>query len=339
MRLAIRGLAVTMAAACVVIGGAVASTGPEVCSTVDRPACLTISDTDDVSRSTESSSRYGMFSFAVRNAGAIKLHTTLTLKLVDVTSGEVVDAEQPTSAAFASPLPAGCVQPAYDELVCTVPGIDPEATHTVGPALVRTSTNESAQATRVHATLWRAPKPNSDETPVLLLTSSEDMVYGAVGDASKSVIFANASTSLETSTDDVQSSFFPIVVPASFEGFVLATIAEFDPGDEEYFCPVELCFGQSVETFAPGVFSPTHPANLRVRVARSAAKHISPRNLKVHHRRQDGSTVVITASCRGAIGTAPPAGSLPCRRVSLDTVTQIITIDVWDVDQGDWGFS
>ena len=57
------------------------------------------------------------------------------------------------------------------------------------------------------------------------------------------------------------------------------------------------------------------------------------------HRRGSGATVAITRTCRGAIGTVPPASQIPCRRISLDIPTQMFTIDVWDVDQGDWGFS
>jgi hypothetical protein len=337
LRLATRGVGATILATTVLIGAAEASTGPEVCSTGAQPACLTISDTDDVSRSTESTSRYGMFSFAVRNAGAIRLHTILELKLVDVVEGE-----QPTNAAFNAPLPAGCTSPAPDELVCAADGIRAGETREVGPALVRTSTDESAAATRVLATLSKAPKPEEPESePELLLTSSEDMVYAALGDSSKSVVFAGASTLLETSGDDLQSSQFPITVPQTFEGFLLTSIEEFDPSDEGYFCPSESgCFGQSVTTFAPGIFSPSHPANQLVRIARSAVpKNISSRNLKVTHLRGSGQTVVITRTCRGAIGVAPAPAELPCRRISLNTATQTFLIDVWDVDQGDWGFS
>jgi hypothetical protein len=337
MWLATRGFGATIFAATALIGAAAASTGPEVCGG-SRPACLTISDTDDVARSTESTSRYGTFSFAVRNAHPIRLHPTLALKLVDV----VDEAEQPTSAAFNTPFPAGCSSPVPDELFCELPSVNGGETINFGPAVVRTSTNEAAEATRVLATLSRAPKPDEPEDEgETLVTSSEDMIYGALGDTSKSVVFAGASTVLETSDEDVQSSEFPINVPLSFVGFLLTTIAEFDEGEEGYFCPTETdCFGQSVTTFAPGIFSPANPANLLVNVARSAVpKSISSRNLVVTHRRGSGATVAITRTCRGAIGTVPPASQIPCRRISLNTATQIFTIDVWDVDQGDWGFS
>jgi hypothetical protein len=338
MLLATRGVGATIFAATVLIGAAAASTGPEICGGTDRPACLTISDTDDVARSTESTSRYGTFSFAVRNADPIRLHPTLALELVDVVDGSA----QPTSAAFSSPLPAGCSSPAPDELFCELPSVNGGATINFGPAVVRTSTNEAADATRVLATLSRAPKPDEPEDEgETLVTSSEDMIYGVLGDTSKSVVFAGASTVLETSDEDVQSSEFPINVPPSFVGFLLTTIAEFDEGEEGYFCGNETgCFGQSVTTFAPGIFSPANPANLLVTIARSEVpKSISSRNLVVTHLRGSGATVEITRTCRGAIGTVPPASQLPCRRISLDIATQLFTIDVWDVDQGDWGFS
>jgi hypothetical protein len=343
LRLATRGVGATILATTVLIGAAAASTGPEVCSAGDQPACLTISDTDDVARSTESTSRYGTFSFAVRNGGGIRLHSTLALKLVDVVSGEEsLDAEQPSTAVFNSPLPAGCSSPAPDELFCELPVVKAGETIQFGPAVVRTSTTGDADATRVLATLARAPKPDEPESqPETLLTSSEDLVYGAVGDNSSSIVFAGASTVLETATDDVQSSVFPINVPQSFEGFLLTSIKEFDPSDEEYFCLTETgCFGQSVETTAPGIFSSGNPVELLVTLQRSAVpKGITARNLKVTHRHDDGSVVVITRNCAGAIGTVPPLSKLPCRRVSLDTETQTITIDVWDLEQGDWGFS
>ena len=97
MFLATRGIGATIFVATVLVGAAAASTGPEVCGG-ERLACLTISDTDDVARSTESTSRYGTFSFAVRNAHPIKLHSTLALELVDVVDGVA----QPTSAAFST---------------------------------------------------------------------------------------------------------------------------------------------------------------------------------------------------------------------------------------------
>ncbi len=337
MLLATRGIGATIFVATALVGAAAASTGPEVCGG-ERPACLTISDTDDVARSTGSTSRYGTFSFAVRNAHPIKLHSTLALELVDVVDGVA----QPTSAAFSTPLPAGCSSPAPDELFCSLPPVNGGATITFGPAVVRTSTNEDADATRVLATLSRAPKPDEpgDEGETLV-TSSEDMMYGALGDTSKSVVFAGASTVLETSDEDVQSSEFPINVPPSFVGFLLTSIAEFDEGETGYFCPTGTdCFGQSVTTFAPGIFSPANPANLLVTIARSEVpKSISSRNLVVTHLRGSGATVAITRTCRGAIGTVPPASQIPCRRISLDIPTQMFTIDVWDVDQGDWGFS
>ena len=341
--LATRGVGATIFATTVLIGGAAASTGPEVCSPGDQPACLTISDTDDVSRSTESTSRYGTFSFSVRNGGFTRLHSTLALKLVDVVSGEEqLEAEQPSTAAFNGPLPSGCTAPATDELFCELPAVRAGETIQFGPAVVRTSTTEGADATRVLATLARAPKPDEPESQAeTLLNSSEDMVYGAVGDNSSSIVFAGVSTVLETATDDVQSSVFPINVPEGFEGFLLTSIKEFDPSDEEYFCATETgCFGQSVETTAPGIFSAGNPVELLVTMDRSVLpKGITARNLKVTHRHDDGSVVVITRNCSGAIGTVPPLSKLPCRRVSLDSETQTVTIDVWDLEQGDWGFS
>lgn len=56
---------------------------------------------------------------------------------------------------------------------------------------------------------------------------------------------------------------FAVPVGAGFGGFELATLKEFSSGESGYFCPAGFsCFGQTVATAAPGIFSPANLANV-----------------------------------------------------------------------------
>ncbi len=310
-------------------GGAGASTGPEACSQSSRPICVTISDIDGVSRSTEANPRYTVYSATIRNAaGTRQTNLTVTLKLTDV----VDEGGQPSTAAFQPFTASGCQVTAPDTIVCTIVKLPQGASVTFGSIFARTSTTPGATATRLAVTVSKQLES---------FTATEDTTYQADGDASSSIVFAGASTVLETGQDDGQFSSFPVNVPSSFEGFTLASLAELGPSDPGYFCPTEFsCFGQSVLTTAAGIFSGGNPANLVTTIDRELIPGtVKPLRIVVHHRYDDESVAQISSACSGGFRQVPPAEELPCRRIWFDNANGTIIVDAWDVQQGDWGFS
>ena len=75
------------------------------------------------------------------------------------------------------------------------------------------------------------------------------------------------------------------VVAAVPGGFQLATLEEFSSGDTGYFCPTGFaCFGQSVATSAPGIFSAIEPGEPRHDDGPGAASEgVTEKSLRVHH--------------------------------------------------------
>jgi hypothetical protein len=343
-RLAITGFAAALVAATFLGGAASGATDPEQCNPVGRQFCLTISDEDGVSHSTEAISRHTTFAVNVRNRGATQLNNgTVSWELVDVVGGQ----EQPSTAAFrSSSVPAGCTLDAPTELTCVIDHLPPGQSVSFGPVPTRTSLNLAATATRLRVTGNFNEGPSDgqpqDPNPDTFVTTG-DMVYETSGQGSASVIFDGGSTILDSSSDDDQFSVFKVPVPAGFAGLGLAFLKEFESGETGYFCPAGVtCFGESITTDAPdGIFVPGSPANVLTTFPKailSAAK-VTEKTLKVNHRHDDGSIVQIQAKCSGEIGTLPPLSELPCRRVKIDNQLKLVMVDIYDFDQGNWGMS
>ena len=342
-RLALTGFAAALVAATFLGGAASGATDPEQCNPTGRQFCLTISDTDGVSQSTESNSRHTTFAVNVRNRGGPTLNQgSVDLELVDV----VADQEQPSTAAFsASHVPTGCTLVAPTALSCDIQHLPSGQSVSLGPVPTRTSQNLAATATRLRVTGNFNEGPSdgqpSDPNPDTF-TISGDMVYETSGQGSTSVIFDGGTTVLDSSSDDDQFSVFKVPVPGGFAGLGLALLEEFESGETGYFCPAGVtCFGESITTEAPdGIFLPGSPANVLTTFAKALLPaKVTEKTLKVNHRYDDGSIVQIQAKCSGAIGTVPPLSELPCRRVKINNQLKLVQVDVWDVDQGNWGMS
>ena len=139
----------------------------------------------------------------------------------------------------------------------------------------------------------------------------------------------------------MQSTLFFVPVPAGFSGFQLATLQEFAQGAAGSFCaPGRTCFGESITTSAPGIFSAANPAHLQTTIASSAVlKTVKEDTLAVSHQYTNGTIVTFTTKCSGAFGTPPPLAERPCRRAVENNKLKLWQIDIWDNDQGNWGFS
>ncbi len=301
--------------------------------------CVTIADTDGVSLSNALFDRYMTYTVTARNAtGSTLRNVAVRMPLVDL----VGEGTQATTAQWVRTfLPQNCASSAPGEITCVIAELPPGGAVRFGPLPVRTSQTPDARATRlsVSASFGDAGAAQAMH-PAPPAGTSEDTIYEQDPDLSASFVFAGVSTALNTDPG-TQSSLFPINVPSGFEGFRPTSLREFDPSEPGYFCPVERpCFGQSVRTTAPGIFSRLHPAEVLAVVKRDLLPHgKDPKQIVVSHRRDDGKLVHIRATCSGLIGKAPPPEQLPCRRVFVDPWKHVVVIDVWDVDQGDWGFS
>ena len=153
---------------------------------------------------------------------------------------------------------------------------------------------------------------SSDPNPDLF-SWSEDTILEPGPDFSQSVAFLGGSTLLETLPGHRgQSSVFRIPVVAAVPGgFELTTLEEFSSGDTGYFCPTGFaCFGQSVATSAPGIFSASNLANLITTMDLALLpKGVTEKSLRVHH-----GSASFTTACGGALFTTPARRPVSARR-------------------------
>lgn len=318
------------------LGGAQASVSTG-CNPEGRAICITIEDVDHVTHSTTELKRYTSYTVGVRNDGRSALtNGSAAVELKDVVAGQ----EATATAAFVS-VPAGCTSASATSFTCPLANI-PASTDApvIGPFFASTSTDPAATHTRLKVTVTVKEKASDNEGGSAqpdTFTWHEDTILEPEPDASRSVVFFGGSTLLETSPGHRgQSSVFRVPVVASFAGFELATLQELSPGEAGYFCPAGFaCFGQSVATSAPAVFSEDNLANLVSTVDLSLLpRGVTVRTLRVHH--DDFS---FTTACSGPLFETPAESEVPCRRVQIDRQAGIVVIDVWDNHQGDWGFS
>jgi hypothetical protein len=320
------------------LGGAAQASTSSACNDPGRAICIEITDQDLITHSTTSVSRYTKYTTTVSNGGGSALtNGSATVTLKDVVGGNPV----PTTAKFVA-TPAGCRTVSTTAFTCPLPNLAAfAAAPTIGPFFASTSTDTAATATRLVVTATFKEKANdngsSDPNPDLF-SWSENTILEPDEDFSQSVAFLGGSTLLETLPGHRgQSSVFRIPVVAAVPGgFELTTLAEFSLGDTGYFCPTGFsCFGQSVATSAPGIFSATNLANLVTTMDLALLpKGVTEKSLRVHHGLAQPS---FTTACGGDLFTTPSL--VPCRRVVIDRKAGLVTIDTWDNHQGDWGFS
>ena len=319
------------------LGGAAQASTSSGCNPSGRAICIAITDEDNVTHSTATVDRYTTYTVNVSNGGGSALtNGSLTATLHDVVDGTA----QATTAKFVA-APSGCTSLSPTSFTCPLPHLAARAAApTIGPFFAATSTNQAATATRLTATATfkeRASDKGRPDPQLDTFTWSEDTILEPEPEAARSVVFFGGSTVLETlAGHGGQSSVFPVPVGSSFGGFGLAMLQEFSSGESGYFCPAGvLCFGQSVKTAAPGIFSAANLANLVTTVDLALLPHgVTESSLRVHH-----DATSFTTRCDGALFSPPSASHVPCRRVVIDHEAGVVTIDAWDFDQGDWGFS
>ncbi len=318
------------------LGGAAQASTSSDCNETGRAICIEITDQDFITHSTTSVSRYTEYTTQVSNGGGSALtNGSATFALKDVVGGNPVA----TTAKFVA-TPAGCTTVSTTSFTCALPNLAAfAAAPTIGPFFASTSTDTAATDTRLVVTATFKEKANdhgSSDPNLDLYSLSEDTILEPKEDFSQSVAFLGGSTLLETLPGHRgQSSVFRIPVVAAVPGgFQLTTLEEFSPGDTGYFCPTGFaCFGQSVATSAPGIFSASNLANLITTMDLALLpKGVTEKSLRVHH-----GAASFTTACGGALFSTPSV--VPCRRVVIDRKAGLVTIDTWDDHQGNWGFS
>lgn len=318
------------------LGGAAQASTSSDCNDSGRAICIEITDQDFITHSTTSVSRYTQYTTQVSNGGGSALtNGSATVTLKDVVGGNPVA----TTAKFVA-TPAGCTTISTTSFTCPLPNL-PAFTPapTIGPFFASTSTDTAATATRLEVSATfkeKASDKGTSDPNVDFFSWSEDTILEPDEDFSQSVAFLGGSTLLETLPGHRgQSSVFRIPVVAAVPGgFELTTLEEFSPGDDGYFCPTGFaCFGQSVATSAPDIFSASNLANLITTMDLALLPSgVTEKSLRVHH-----NSASFTTACSGALFTTPSV--VPCRRVVIDRKAGLVTIDTWDNHQGDWGFS
>jgi hypothetical protein len=319
------------------LGGAAQASTSFACTPSGRAICIAITDEDNVTHSTATVNRYTTYTVDVSNGGGSTLaNGFLTAKLKDIVAGNAVT----TTAKFVA-APTGCTSMSPTTFTCSLPNLGAHAAALkIGPFFAATSTNVAATAIRLELTATFKEKASDHRAPDSqshTLTWHEDTSLERDPDFSQSVVFFGGSTVLETvAGQHGQSSVFRVPVGSGFGGFGLATLEEFSSGESGYFCPAGFsCFGQSVATSAPGIFSAANLANLVTTIDLALLPHgVTEKSLRVHH-----DTASFTTTCPGALFSPPSASHVPCRRVVIDREAGLVTIDAWDNHQGDWGFS
>jgi hypothetical protein len=334
-RLGVAAGTLTLLALGLLGGGAQASTSSS-CNPSGRAICISITDVDDVSHSTTTVERYTSYTIEVSNGGGSTLtNGSLVAALTDVVGG----VGQPATARVVS-APDRCTLLSATSFTCPLPNLAAGAAAPAISFFAATSTDAAASATRLTARATFKEKASDKGTADPQADSFawfEDTILEAEPDASRSIVFSGGSTVLATLPGHRgQSSVFGVPVGTGFAGSQLATLDEFSSGESGYFCPAGFsCFGQSVATSAPDIFSVGNLANLVTTLDLALLPNgVTEKSLRVHH--DDAS---FTTRCSGDLFTAPSASEVPCRRVVIDRRAEIVTIDIWDNHQGDWGFS
>ena len=316
---------------------------PAGCNPDGRYICISIDDVDQVSHSegapsaTGAIDRYTEYTVTVSNGGSATLtNGSAKVDLNDLLAGDTLVATQGQFVAA----PPGCTPSGPStSFTCPLPNLG-----ALGEAklhfFARTSTNTSAAAMQLTVAATFNERSSDSEGPAAQpdtfpLTEKTDLEPNH--EFSASVYFDGAQNVVLATTPGAggQSSVFRVPKTVGFLGSELVTLEEISSGESGYFCPTGFsCFGQTVATFAPGIFTAALPANLLTTMSLALLPPgVGEKSLVVHH---TGSAPFTTA-CGGALGETPSV--LPCRRVVIDKKAGIVTIDAYDNHQGDWGFS
>jgi hypothetical protein len=317
---------------------------PAGCNPDGRFICISIDDVDDVSHSVGAPSsvgaidRYTEYTVRVSNGGTSALtNGSAKVDLYDLVGDTVVATQGQFVAA-----PSGCTPSgASTSFTCSLPNLGASGFATLH-FFARTSPNTSADAMRLTVLASFTERASDSEGPASqpdTFSVPERTSLEPNPEFSASVYFAGSQNVVLATTPGAggQSSVFRVPSTVGFSISQLVTLKEISSGETGYFCPVAACFGQTVATAAPGIFSATNPANVVTTLnATLLPKGVTEKSLIVHHT----GSASFTTECSGALFTQPAASQvLPCRRVVIDKKAGIVTIDSWDNHQGDWGFS
>lgn len=326
---------------------------PAGCNPDGRYICIAIEDVDYVSHSVGTPStagaidRYTEYTVTVRNGGtSVLTNGSATVDLNDILRSVVDDQTVETVIASQGQFvaaPSGCTPSGPStSFTCSLPNLGASGEAKLH-FFARTSTNTSAAAMLLTVEATFKERSSDSEGPASQLDHFEQSNKTELEpdhEFSASVYFDDANNVVLTTTPGVggQSSVFRLPKNDAFSGFELATLEEVS---SLVVCPSASgfsCFGQSVRVSAPDLlFSAANPANLLTTMTLSLVPNgVTEKSLVVNH---DGASIL--KACTGAIGVKPAASELPCRRVKFDRKANppIATIDAWDLDQGDWGFS
>lgn len=328
------------------VGGAAQSAASTTgaCST-GRPFCVAITDGDGVdgkvSLSTATSPHYMKYEVTISRrldpASTSKLtNGKATLTLTDLVGTPVPSTAVYQGAASDPRCVAGSGSTSH-VLTCSVPNLPASAQPVVYKPLIFKTPSTTATSTTMKAEVSFKEK-GSDNQPTDpqqdKLEVSETTTYEGLGDLDASWAFPTAVITLSTSSQDEQSSRFPLTIPLAHSSFT-ASLEESDDTAGS-FCPT--CFGQIVTTEGGGIFSAGRPVELVI-TQNFLESGKTKDNIVVNHDPDVGDNEVITASCNVAAGQVPPSTDLPCRDVTIDRSrgNVIVTIRVFSDRNGKWG--
>jgi len=321
-------------------GRGAANTTPTTCPGNGKSICVSITDQDRASITTDQANNphYLTDSVTISN-GDLTPEGTGTANLTNITL-TITWADQgaaTTSAYVQSASDARCtpVQNTSFTLSCTPPkSLGPGEKVTYGPLIFRTATNAAAASTTLTANATAKEQgvaKQGKNPPTASVSIPNSTPYEPSPD--EDVSWAGGGLAVTLGTDSqAGKQFSKLPLPASAPaGF--ATLTETD-------CPVvsTTCLGQQVSTVATGL----SPVNLQITYFGEVPGGLTEGNLVVNHTRSgDATATAITAACSGDLFSGQPADSqIPCRRVKITRGfgggIALVQIDAWDVRNGDW---
>jgi hypothetical protein len=301
-----------LAVSCVVLGGAGTGaaddvTNPNPCPSPDKSKrfCVTVSDTDGVSRSQAPPAKplYMEYIVTVKSTETSRslTHAALRATVVDVLAGGGTTATAATlvSATTVPSTPCGPFTPA-GTIACDLGKLRPGDTW-VGRFLMTTSTNTLAQATRMNARVSVDERESDSDDPrdpnQEVREAVNDTVYGT-GNTGGTVVPAGVAQQFSVPTDLSSLEFFS---PGTLA--FAAFITDFDNDPARCF-PGVPCLQQTTEArFGAGgaVFGDTNPIQW-IRQILNPPDEVDADNILATHRYDP---IVVTANAATDRFTAP----------------------------------
>jgi hypothetical protein len=286
----------------------------------------------------------------IRNSGTTSnlVNITLTIEWVDA------GASSTTTAYVDGFSDERCNAVDADTVTCTVneKSLGPGQATTPYDLIFRTATATSATGVTVtaRAAAKEQTKPGKvDPKNTAFANASNFTSYEPNDDLDVSIAGGGIETSLQTlPTSAVGQQFSILNLPPTDDavnprGFY--TLSEQDySGPNAATCPTSSlgsCIGQQVTTVAVGL----SPVNVQIVYIGPLDGGTKESDIQVLHTPDTGPSVLITATCTGAIfsGVPPSAEYDPngCRRVRISNVPgglKMVEVDIWHTSNGGWRF-